>query len=85
MAVNFLCAIDKLKRYKFEQPDLLWLLRKLLVQTKVVTYLTLVTIIMLLNVGCQSQSQNPQTQNISVASSSQVKKITNRGKKMGKN
>ena len=78
MAVNFLYAINNFKRYKFEQPDFLWLLRKPFFPTQVATYFTLVAIIMLVNMGCQFQFQNPQT------TSPQVKKTTNRGQKWKK-
>ena len=84
MVTNSLCAIDNLKKYKFERPTQFCFLRKLLFPSKIATYVTLVFIMTLLNGACQSQPQNPQTKNTSVTSTPQVKTETNQEQKLKK-
>ena len=80
MAIDFLCTIDNLKRYKIRQTAQLWCLPKLLFITKVATYFTLFITIILSNAACQSQSQNSQTK--SATSSYQLKNTNNREQKL---
>lgn len=67
MAVNFFSVIHNLKEHGLKQPT---------------RFFFLAITLTLLNTACQSPSQNPQAQKVSVTSSTQVEKASNRDQQL---
>lgn len=69
MAVNFFSIIHNLRQHSLKQPAQFFFLSK---------SFSLAITLTLLNTACQSPPQNPQTQNVSVTSRTQVENASNR-------